>query len=155
MRRGKQGLKVPSETRHSRLETWTLPIRGASASGPLAFLFSFFPDFYLFIFCCAGYIVAFTKVLTIYQIYHTWIHPLYHSPGVVSTDIIFLFAYMCTQYLQYIHSPLPFAYLLPSPTGTNPPTRETHLCSPIFFPLYSCRWHCILGSPAQTCSLQL
>jgi hypothetical protein len=23
--------------------------------------------------------VAFTKVLTIYQVYHTWIHPLHHS----------------------------------------------------------------------------
>jgi hypothetical protein len=26
------------------------------------------------------HIVAFTKVLTIYQIYHTWIHPLYPCP---------------------------------------------------------------------------
>jgi hypothetical protein len=24
--------------------------------------------------------VAFTKVLIVYQIYHTWIHPLHHSP---------------------------------------------------------------------------
>jgi hypothetical protein len=27
-----------------------------------------------------GYIVAFTKVLTTYQIYHTWIYLLHHSP---------------------------------------------------------------------------
>jgi hypothetical protein len=26
------------------------------------------------------YIAAFTKVLTIYQIHHTWIHSLHHSP---------------------------------------------------------------------------
>jgi hypothetical protein len=26
-----------------------------------------------------GYLVAFIKVLTIYQMYHTWIHPLHHS----------------------------------------------------------------------------
>jgi hypothetical protein len=37
---------------------------------------------FIYFYCCAGwgYIVAFTKVLTIYQIYHTWIHPLHHSP---------------------------------------------------------------------------
>jgi hypothetical protein len=40
-------------------------------------------DSYLLIFyCCAGwgYIVTFTKVLTIYQICCTWIHPLNYSP---------------------------------------------------------------------------
>jgi hypothetical protein len=32
--------------------------------------------------CCVGwgYIVGFTKVLTMYHIYHTGIHPLHHSP---------------------------------------------------------------------------
>jgi hypothetical protein len=32
--------------------------------------------------CCPGwgYIVAFAKVLTLYQIYHTGIHPLHCSP---------------------------------------------------------------------------
>jgi uncharacterized protein YqgQ len=29
---------------------------------------------------CWGYIVAFTKVLTMYQIYHTWIYSLHRSP---------------------------------------------------------------------------
>jgi hypothetical protein len=39
--------------------------------------------------------LAFTKVLTIYQVYHTWIHSLHHSPlppspipGTVSTGLI-------------------------------------------------------------------
>jgi hypothetical protein len=29
---------------------------------------------------CWGYIVAFTKILTVYQIYHGWIHLLHRSP---------------------------------------------------------------------------
>jgi hypothetical protein len=37
--------------------------------------------FFLFYYCAEwGYIVAFIKVLTMYQIYHTWIHPLHWSP---------------------------------------------------------------------------
>jgi hypothetical protein len=39
--------------------------------------------YYLFwysFFLCWGFIVAFTKVLTLYQKYHTWIHPLHHFP---------------------------------------------------------------------------
>jgi hypothetical protein len=67
-----------------------------------------------------GYTVAFTKVLTMYQIYHTWIHPLHHCPltppspipRMVSTGIIFAFTYTCTPFLLHIH---------PLPTGTNPP----------------------------------
>jgi hypothetical protein len=55
--------------------------------------------------------VAFTKVLLIYQIYYTWIHPLHHSPlsppppipGTVSTGLIFPYTHMCTQYLHHIH----------------------------------------------------
>jgi hypothetical protein len=39
--------------------------------------------FYIFFnYCFAGwgYIVALTKSLTIYQIYHTWVYPFHHSP---------------------------------------------------------------------------
>jgi hypothetical protein len=50
----------------------------------------------LFYFIVLGCIVAFTKVLTIYQIYHSWIHPLHHSlslpppiPRIVSTVSFF------------------------------------------------------------------
>jgi hypothetical protein len=86
---------------------------------------------------CAGwrYVVALIKVLTIYQIYHTCIHPLHHSPlstpipGTVSTDIIFVSTYMCTQYLHHIHPPTPF-HLLP-PIGTNPTLGRT--CSALLF----------------------
>jgi hypothetical protein len=60
---------------------------------------------------CIGYIVAFPQVLTVYPIYHTWIHLLNHSPsspfpeipGVVSIGIIFAFIYMCTYFLHSIH----------------------------------------------------
>jgi hypothetical protein len=59
--------------------------------------------------------VAFTKVLSMYQVYHTWIHPLHHCllslpthiPGMVSIGIMFAFTYMCTQYLHHIHPPIP------------------------------------------------
>jgi hypothetical protein len=48
-----------------------------------------------------GHIVTFTKVLTIY---HSWIHPLHHSPlfppppipGIVSKGLTFPFTYMYT-----------------------------------------------------------
>jgi hypothetical protein len=43
------------------------------------------------------------------------------TPGIVSTGIIFLFAYICTQYLHYIHPSTPFPHLLTPPNGTNPP----------------------------------
>jgi hypothetical protein len=46
---------------------------------------------FLFFYCCAGYIVTFTKVLTIYQIYHNWILPMYHSPSSKSLLILFTF----------------------------------------------------------------
>jgi hypothetical protein len=38
---------------------------------------AFFPYFLLL---CWGYIVAFTKVLTMYKMYNSWINPLLHSP---------------------------------------------------------------------------
>jgi hypothetical protein len=39
-------------------------------------LVNFYVYMYVFIYLCARqeYIVAFTKVLTMYQLYHTWIH---------------------------------------------------------------------------------
>jgi hypothetical protein len=89
-----------------------------------SFCWPFFkgPTFFFFKLLCSGYIVAFTKVLSIYQIYSAWIHRLHHSPlsslssipGIVSTSFIFPFILMCTQYLHYIHSfpPHPYQHLL-------------------------------------------
>jgi hypothetical protein len=90
--------------------------------------FFFFTEdfyFYLFIFfyCFVGqgYIVAFTKALTMCQIHHTWIHPsialFYPSPpvpGTVSTGIVFTFTYMCTHYFHHIHPPTPLPPHTPS-----------------------------------------
>jgi hypothetical protein len=90
--------------------------------------------FFFFFYCCVEweYIVALKKTLTMYQIYHTWIHPLLHSPlflipipGIASTDIIFTFIYMCTQYLHHIHSPIPFLCYLPPSTSTDTPHPGT------------------------------
>jgi hypothetical protein len=46
------------------------------------FVFSCFPTlFFLFVYCCAvEFHCGIYKVLTMYQIYHTWIHTLHHSP---------------------------------------------------------------------------
>jgi hypothetical protein len=39
---------------------------------------------------------------------------------------------MCTQYLHYIHPPMPWASLRSLPTGTNPPNpRQDLLCPPV------------------------
>jgi hypothetical protein len=79
-----------------------------------------------FFFCCwffyfveLGYKVAFTKVLTIYQLYHTWIHPLhcyfpFPSPNFLNSfnRYHFAFAYMCIHCLHHIHPP----NLLPTTT---------------------------------------
>jgi hypothetical protein len=89
--------------------------------------FLFFINFFIIML----YIVAFAEVYTIYQIYHTRIHPLNHSPlflsppipGIVSIGLIFLFTYMYAQYLHHVHPPTPFSYILPPPTATTPPNR--------------------------------
>jgi hypothetical protein len=73
----------------------------------------------LFFFCrCVGwgYVVAFTNVLIIYQIYIILeftpsIIVLYSpptTPGTVSTGITFPFTDLCTQYLHCIHPSIPF-----------------------------------------------
>jgi hypothetical protein len=79
--------------------------------------------FYFHCFAGWGYIVAFTEVLKIYQIYHIWIHPLHHSPsspptpisGIVSTGLIF-HLHTCVHSICTIFTPrLPFPHLLPPP----------------------------------------
>jgi hypothetical protein len=91
----------------------------------LLFCNLFFP-FFLLLLCC-GYIVAFTKALRIYQMYHIWIHPLHHSP--LSLLPPFLDSFNKTHFSIYIHVYTIFVLYLPSyrlsphsphPTGTNP-----------------------------------
>jgi hypothetical protein len=104
------------------------------------------PQIYLlcvFLLLSWGYIVTFTKVLTIYQIYHIWPHPLHRSllsssspiPGIVSRGIFFLFTFTCTQYLHHIHPPTPFPHILPPPTGISSP-RQNLFCPLV---LQSCK----------------
>jgi hypothetical protein len=98
----------------------------------------FFVYIFLFLLLCLGYIAAFTKVLTIYQIYHTWICPLHHfplSPPLHSWNSFnrshFSLTFMCTQQLHCTHPPTPFPHFLPYPTGTNPKDRICSArCSP-------------------------
>jgi hypothetical protein len=84
--------------------------------------------------------MAFIQVLTIHPLYHAQIHSsiilLYPSspiPGIVSTGLIFLFTYMCTQYLHHIHPPIPISHFLPSPTGINPHPPPGRTCSDFLF----------------------
>jgi hypothetical protein len=87
-------------------------------------------NIFFFFNCCYGwrYIVAFTKALTICQIYITWIHPLHCSLSPPSPNswnsfdrYHFLFIFMCIHYLHHIHPPTPFPSsfslpLVPTPT---------------------------------------
>jgi hypothetical protein len=91
----------------------------------------------LFIFlnycCTGGYNVTFTKVLAIY---HSWIHPLYHSPvnsppaipGIVATGLIFPFTCMYTWYFHHVH--LLQAFFVSSPLWLYQPPRQNLLCLP-------------------------
>jgi hypothetical protein len=100
-----------------KIQHWIHPFFGFSF---LLLWFVWRGNFYLFIYfcCCTGWecIVVFTKVLTMHQIYHVWIHPFYYFPLspspaipiIVSEGIIFAFIYMCAQFLNCIHSPTPF-----------------------------------------------
>jgi hypothetical protein len=45
----------------------------------------------------------------------------------LSTGLIFPFAYMSTQYFHHVRPPTPFLYILPPPTGTNPETGLFYL----------------------------
>jgi hypothetical protein len=85
-----------------------------------------------------GNIVTFTKIFTVYQIYHNWVYPLHHFPsssppplpGKVPIVLIFPFTYMCAWYFHNIHPPMPFPHLLPTPTGSNPARQD---CSTLLF----------------------
>jgi hypothetical protein len=49
---------------------------------------------------------------------------LYPIPGIVSTDIVFPFTYICTQYLHYFHPPTAFPHpfllpFIPTPSDRN------------------------------------
>jgi hypothetical protein len=101
----------------------------AEITGVLSFrfhyvIFSFFCLFisrmwlYLFIYFFAGwgYIVAFTKVLTMYQIHYTWVYPLHYSPSFPFTwfleqfqKVPFLHLHICVHIICTIFLLLPLS----------------------------------------------
>jgi hypothetical protein len=83
-----------------------------------------------------GYIVAFAKVLTMYQIYLVEFTPtlLFFMPlipGIVSTGIIFAFTYRRTQFLHHIHPPTTFPCHLPLPLVPPPISGQNLFYPPI------------------------
>jgi hypothetical protein len=74
-------------------------------------------------YCCAGwgYIVAFTKALTMYQIYHTWIHLLHHSP--LSSLPHSWNSFNRSYFSIYVHVYTVFAPYSPSLSLPSPPSH--------------------------------
>jgi hypothetical protein len=71
--------------------------------------------------------VVFTKVLTVYQLYHNWIHPFYCSLYPCSPDSwnsfnkyhLCIYMHVYTFFAPF--SPTHFPWHLPFPTSANPP----------------------------------
>jgi hypothetical protein len=86
-------------------------------------------------------IVTFTQVLTMYWIYHTWIHPFHPflaSPpihGIVSSGTIFAFTYMWhTFFVLYSPSyPLSPPHILYTGASPAPPSTPGRTCSTLLF----------------------
>jgi hypothetical protein len=122
----------------------------------------FFLFWFILLLCQVGVHCGIFKIRIIYQIYHTWIHPLHHFPfptfplipEIVSSGTIILFIYMCTHYLHQIHPPIPFPHLFPIPIGTNPTPGKT--CSILLFSDFvkGKKWHlCLFKIATQGVSL--
>jgi hypothetical protein len=119
-----------------------------------SFFLIFFKKLFILLLCW-GYIVAFTKIFTIY---HTWIHPLHNSPlsppplilGIVLTGLIFPFTFMCTQHLHLIHPPIPF------PTSSALPLVPIPQTGPVLLSGFvkEKKWHfCFFKIAIQAVSL--
>jgi hypothetical protein len=112
---------------------------------------SFYNNFFTIV-VLLGYIVAFTKILTIYQIYHTWIHSLQlisfipppSIPEIVSTGLIFsIYTHVCRVF-TILQLSLP-------PSSPNGATLLTHT-GPVLCVLWFCKrkkWHFCLFMIAQ------
>jgi hypothetical protein len=88
---------------------------------------------YFLLVLCWGYIVTFTKVLTIYNscIHSVHLSPLFPSPipRIVLTVLIFPFIYMYTQYWHHIHP-----FLISSPSHWYQSPGRT--CSTLLFSIF-------------------
>jgi hypothetical protein len=92
-----------------------------------------------------------------YQIYHTWIHLLHHSPlscPPTIPGIVFPFTYMCTQYSHCIHPPTPFPHHLPLPLVPTPLSRQGMFHPPVPQFCKEKQWHfCFFKIATQGVSL--
>jgi hypothetical protein len=92
-------------------------------------------SYYLFIFIVLGYIVGFTKVLTIYQVYHSWIHPLHLSPlspphpwNSFNRSHFSIYIHVCTVFGLYSS----LYTLCPHPPPPTVPTPDTIFSALLF-----------------------
>jgi hypothetical protein len=109
-------------------------------------------------FIVLGYIMTFTKVITIYRIYHSWIYPLYHSPlfsfphswNSFNRSHFPIYTHVYTVFVPY--SPFFLSHIFPPLTGTNSPERT---CSAhLFSVLKKIKWHfCLFKIAMQGVSL--
>jgi hypothetical protein len=92
--------------------------------------------YYILVFYCvgSGYIVAFTNLM-IYQIYHSWIHPLHCSP--LSSLPHSRISFIRSHFFIYIHVYTVFAPYSPSHT-VSPPPPPSHRYQPRRQDLFSC-----------------
>jgi hypothetical protein len=81
-----------------------------------------------------GYIVAFTKLLKIYQIYHNWILSFHHSllfiPPFLEKfqQVSFFYLHMCVHHFCTM-----FTLPCPFPTSSSLPTDRTHSALLLFY----------------------
>jgi hypothetical protein len=86
--------------------------------------------------CWVGYIVAFIKVLTTYQIYPTWIHPLHHSRVHSVSPWCTFFPWVCYSHLPCIAFPnCIFSTIEIGHVKVFTPGQLVHPTNPPFFPL--------------------
>jgi hypothetical protein len=103
------------------------------------FMVFLFVCFFLYCFVVCRYTVAFTKFLTMYQLYHAWnssppLLPFISPPpihGTVSTGII-AFTGMCTYICTAFTFLPPFPATTPSPLVPMLPTEQGVFHPPVF-----------------------
>jgi hypothetical protein len=138
------------------MRTWKTGSDGRSG-GEVLSVFIYLGVLYILFFStfllCWGYIVAFTKVLTIYQIHHTWIHPLHHFPlfpsphswNSFNRSHFSIYIHVYSVFALYSHPHLPMALSPPPPHLPMGPTsllsRKVLFCTPVLWFYKRKKWH--------------
>jgi hypothetical protein len=104
-----------STMRHQKQTHWINILTPKSQIHYYSYLFELIN---LFFYCCAGdtlcHLQRFLQCINISYLNSAPLPFFYPSPlilGIVSTGLIFLFTYMCTQHLHHIHPPTEFSSL--------------------------------------------